>query len=212
MALWSAAAGAQDTPPVVVETYSRDRVIPLAVALGYATLIELASDESVENVVVGDGASWQVTPTTQGNRVVVKPMGGGAMTDLIITTATRRYVFLLSQREAGAIGPFVVRFDYPPPAQVPDPGMGAGRYDLKGAAELFPAAMSDDGARTVITWPSHAPLPAMFALDVAGKETMINGRMIGPSYVVEGVSARYVFRRDLKKAVAVRRSAAVVRR
>lgn len=203
-------AVAQPMPPrdgqVLVVPYLPDQAVPLSITTGYATVIELAPDERIENVVVGDSGAWQVTPTKQGDRLVIKPLSGSASTDLIVMTASRRYLFLLRASDGSESGPFVVRFNYPDatPAGEPAGAIVMTRYKLRGDTALFPATMSNDGSRTFITWKAGTALPAVFAIDGQGHEALVNGRMVGPTYVIEGAAARYVLKRDRAEATAVR--------
>lgn len=203
---------AQAPPPVMGDahiqhvTYSADHVVTLQAAIGYALVVELAEDDRIETVVVGNAATWQVTANKQGDRLIIKPLGAAAPTDMVVATDARRYVFTLEPASGPDAAPFVVRFDYP---QTVPAVMAAvtpvAHYRLHGDAALFPAAMTDDGHRTTVTWKADAPLPAIFALDDQGREAIVNGRMVEGDYVIEGVSKRYVFRRDKIKAVATRR-------
>ena len=47
-------------------------------------------------------------------------------------------------------------------------------------------------------------LVAVFAID-GSKDSVVNGRMVGDNYVIEGVAARYRFRIGDSEAVAIRR-------
>ena len=205
-----AAAGVAQSPPasagrVLNLPYSADHATLLSVAAGYAALVELGSDERIENVVVGDSGAWQVTPTKQGDRLVIKPLASSNSTDLIVITSNRRYLFLLRSAQEDEGGPLVVRFDYPQAVQNnTTPPIIPGRYKLRGDRALFPSSMSDDGNRTFVTWKPDSALPAIFAADEAGHEALVNGRMVGSAYVIEGVANRYVLRRDSAEATAVR--------
>ena len=193
--------------------YTPNQVVPLSVASGYAILVELSPDERIDNVIVGDSSAWQVTTTKQGNEFVVKPISDSVSTDLIVTTESRRYVFLLKPSDGSEGGPFVLRFDYPE-AWMPTTVKNTAtvHYHLRGDAALFPTEMSGDGERTSIVWKAGAALPAVFAVDGSGREALVNGRMVGSAYVIEGNSPRYIFRRDKAKAAAIRDRAAGDRR
>jgi type IV secretion system protein VirB9 len=113
---------------------------------------------------------------------------------------------MLQPGSGGGQGHLVLAFTYP--------GDGAGNaaasdagaaFKFAGAKALFPKAMRDDGRRTIITWDEQAALPAVFALGEGGQEAIVNGRMVGRDYVIEGAAARYVFRLGKDRAVATRR-------
>lgn len=200
-------------PRIQVVPYSPDQVVTLRVGAGYAAVLELAPDERIENVVVGNSAGWQVTPNRRGDHLIVKPLASAATTNMVVITDARRYVMLL-QPEDGGNAPFVVRFTYPD-AQPVELGKSVDQvatYRLRGTKALFPIAMSDDGRRTRITWAPGIDLPAIFAVDARGKEGLVNGRMVAGDYVVESVAPRFVFRLGNDRATASRRLAKQARR
>lgn len=186
--------------------YSPDRVVDLRVVDGFAAIVELAADERVETVVVGNTAGWEVTPNRSGNRVVVKPLASATPTNLIIVTDQRRYVFMITADSVGGnAGAFVVRFSYPEgqPGSV-QRVIRAADYKLRGNKTLYPLAMIDDGQRTTITWDRQTSLPAIFAIDERGHEALVNGRMVDGDYVIQGTAKRYIFRLGKVNASATR--------
>lgn len=193
-------------PRIQLISYSPDRVVDLRVVDGFAAVVELAADERVETVVVGNTAGWEVTPNRSGNRVVVKPLPAAAPTNLIIVTDQRRYVFMITaDGGGGSAGAFVVRFSYPQG----QPGsiqrvVRTADYKLRGNKTLYPLAMTDDGQRTTITWDRQTSLPAIFAIDERGHEALVNGRMVDGDYVIQGTAKRYVFRLGKVNASATR--------
>ena len=204
---WAQAGNAvQLDPRVQLLPYEADRVVNLSVDPGYAAVIELARDEVIDSVVVGNSVGWQVTPSSSNDRIVLKPLSGAMTTDMIVITAARRYVFLLQPGGTGG-GLFVLRFLYPEKdASASAAAASAATYRLTGAKSLFPKTMRDDGTRTTITWPDQASMPAVFAVGDGGKEAIVNGRMMGSAYVIEGTSPRYIFRLGNESAVASRKT------
>ena len=193
-------------PRIQLVSYSPDRVVDLRVVDGFAAIVELAADERVETVVVGNTVGWEVTPNRSGNRVVVKPLGSAMPTNLIIVTDQRRYVFMITaDNGGGAAGAFVVRFSYPEgqPGSV-QRVLHEADYKLRGNKTLYPLAMIDDGQRTTITWDRQTSLPAIFAIDERGHEALVNGRMVDGDYVIQGIAKRYVFRLGKVNASATR--------
>lgn len=188
-------------------TYDPDRVVSLPVETGYAAVIELAPTETVDSVVVGNSAVWQVTTSQRGDRVVVKPLTNAATTDMIIMTEARRYVFLLKPVTSEQVAPLIVRFVYPAVPVTATAGDTVATYRLEGTRALYPETMRDDGQRTTIRWGKRTALPAVFAADKDGQETLVNARMVGEVYVIDGVAPRFVLRLGKAAAVAVRRVA-----
>ncbi len=187
-------------------SYEPDQIVTLAVSPGFASVIELGQDERVENVVVGNSASWQVTANRRGDRIIVKPLGGAGPSNLIVLTGSRRYVFVLDPFGETS---FIMRFRYPqpaPPAAVATAAGGAPLgYRFRGNKGLYPLAMSDDGRRTTIRWGEQNVLPAIFAMS-GRQEQLVNGRMVGNDYVIEGAAPRYKFRYGKAEATAIRQT------
>jgi type IV secretion system protein VirB9 len=193
-------------PRIQVMLYNPDRVVDLRVVEGFAAIVELAADERVETIVVGNSTGWEVTPNRSGNHVVVKPLASATPTNMIVVTDQRRYVFMISAEVGGgSAGAFVMRFSYPEgqPGSV-QRVVHAADYKLRGNKTLYPLAMIDDGQRTTITWDRQTSLPAIFALDERGNEALVNGRMVDGDYVIQGTAKRYVFRLGKVNASATR--------
>ena len=188
---------------VQVVDYVADQVVAIAGAPGQQTTIELAPDEAIQTVAVGDSGAWAVTVPRDGRRLYVKPAQGGA-TNMTVVTNARRYLFALGGDRGAA--PFVVRFRYSAriPDTFPDPALAAGLYIVSGARPLRPMAMYDDGIHTYIEWPLEAALPAVFAQDRLGRETVVNGAMRGQFYVLDSIADHLIFRVDRSIARAER--------
>ena len=69
---------------------------------------------------------------------------------------------------------------------------------------LRPASVSDDGQRTYVSWPADRPIPATFQIGDDGAERLANGGMHGEEFVIDGVTAKLVFRIDGRIAFALR--------
>lgn len=199
----------QDLPGTRARTvdYAPDRVVQLHAAPGYQLMLELAADEHIENVAVGDSGAWQVTANKRGDRLFLKPIQAGVTTNMVVITDVRVYSFELVPMSAPQPDmAYAVRFRYPAP---PDSAAAKdvepkGRYKLEGRASLQPSGMHDDGVHTYIEWPEDRPLPAIYAIGADGKEALINGMMRDGRMVIDSVQQRLVFRIDNHRATAVR--------
>lgn len=191
------------------------QVVQLQSAPGYQLMVELAPDEHVENVALGDSAAWQVSLNHVGNRLFLKPLQAGANTNMTVVSDTRLYLFdLTTLASPEADTPYTVQFHYPAPVMLTrlpgSPGAAqpemppVGRYKLRGDKGLLPAGIHDDGVQTYIEFPRDAPLPAIYAIDGRGRETLINGMMRDGRMVVDSIAPMLVFRIDGRKATATR--------
>ena len=192
-------SNAQTADPRILDVpYASDRVYPLSVAPGLASVIEFQTGEAVESVVVGDPSNWNVDLTASADRVVVKPMAGANSTNMIVVTTKRTYAFTLDTYGEQTV--FLMRFVYPDGERVVPEA-----YKYTGSSALFPRLMSDNGKFTSIYWTRDTELPAVFVVDRAGKESAAAFRVAGQGIIVEGVHDRIIFRLGKDKAVAQRR-------
>lgn len=188
--------------------YAPDTVFTLRAAPGYQVVIELAPDERIENIAVGDSGAWQVTANRRGDRLFVKAVRAEVTTNMTVITDARLYSFELVPLP----GPqpdmaYALRFRYPDLAEASAAAateVQAGRYKMQGSRALVPSGMHDDGVHTYIEWPEGRTLPAIYAVNDAGKETLVNGMMRDGRMVIDSIQQKLVFRIDGHKATAVR--------
>lgn len=196
-------------PHIQFVDYSRDQVIVIEGAPGYQATLELSPDEQVQNVAVGDSNAWQVTVNRNGDHVFIKAVAAGVSTNMTVVTDLRLYNFELRPLSGRSQIPFTIRFRYPVvPALTEDRervAAGEGVYRLRGKRALRPSEMSDDGVRTFIRWPRDRSLPAVYAVNDAGQEMLVNGMMREDDvFVIDSVARKLVFRRDRQVATATR--------
>ena len=213
--------GAGD-PRLQLVDYEAGRIVQLRGAAGYQLMVELSPDEQVQSVALGDSAAWAVSVNRAGDRLFLKPLQALVPTNMTVVTSVRIYNFeLVPLGRPEWDMPFTVRFQYP--AARPDPADGdyvdvsaaarrLSKYRISGAWAVRPSSVSDDGRRTYIAWPRGAPIPAVYALDEAGREVLVNGMMgTDDVYVVDGAPHRLSFRIDRTVARAERINAGRVR-
>ncbi len=197
-------------PRVQTVDYDADQVVAIQGAPGYQVTIELGSDEHIENVALGDSGAWQATPNRRGDHIFVKPLQAGVPTNMTVVTDVRVYLFDLVPVYGPDAGmAYTVRFRYPTPGgeateEVAEAELVEGRYRLSGTRALRPSRISDDGLHTYIEWPRDRALPAVYAVDGSGRESLVNGMMRDDLFVIDAVVPRLVFRIDRQVARAVR--------
>lgn len=198
-------------PRIQSVEYKADQVVLLQAAPGYQVSVEFAPDERIENVAIGDSGAWQATPNKRGDHLFIKPIQGGVTTNMTVLTDARTYSFELR----GLFGPqpdmaYTLRFRYPGTASADGSEAAAGtepqrgRYRLSGDRAIRPSGIDDDGAKTYIEWSSDAALPAVYSVDAAGRESLVNGNMRDGIFVIDSVVERLVFRLDRQIARAIR--------
>lgn len=194
-------------PRIQTIAYDANQVVQLQIAGGYQLTIEFGG-ERIENIALGDSAAWQVTPNRRGDHLFIRSLTAGATTNMTVVTDARTYAFELSP----LYGPlpdmaFTLRFTYPEAATLTKAATAAetvGRYRLRGTHAIRPIAIDDDGAKTYIAFAPDRPLPAIFAIDALGRETLVDGAMRDGHYVLDSVRQKLIFRLDKATASATR--------
>lgn len=201
----SSAAG---DPRIQTVAYNADQIVLLQGAPGYVVTVEFGADEQVESVAVGDSGAWQVTPNRRGDYLFVKPVQA-VSTNMTVVTSSRTYLFEL----APLYGPspqmaYTVRFSYPgggeSTAEEASTAGTQGTYRLSGDRALRPSRIADDGRHTYIEWPRDRTLPAVYAIDPEGRESLVNGAMRDDLFVIDSVAPTLIFRIDQHVARAER--------
>ena len=160
----------------------------------YVCDLTLQPGEVVNDINIGDGVRWQITPATQGagddltTHVMIKPTDIGLATNLVITTDRRAYTISLSA--GGTDWMPSVSFFYPEDVSeqwsayrahrqalreaslAAEPETGAANldfaYEISGDTPSWrPVRVYSNGAKTYIQFPRgvrHGDLPALVAL------------------------------------------------
>ena len=194
--------------------YSENEVYKFTGHYGFQTIIELAPDEEVVTVSLGDSIAWLINPV--GSRLFLKPVEQDALTNMTLITNKRIYQFELHAEETENIRDknmlFVLRFLYPEDDSNEYTSYGGEealpdltdsevraklnfKYSIVGPDTIEPIRIFDDGEFTYFEFKNiNAELPAFFAVDSAGNESLVNFRKVGNYIIVEHVNARYTLR------------------
>jgi type IV secretion system protein VirB9 len=198
---------------VRVVPYVDDQVVLLRGHYGYQIMLELGPDEQIENVAIGDSLAWQVTPNSRADTLFLKPLEPDADTNMVVITTRRRYAFELTAAPGfGAQDADIfyrVRFEYPrtdaeaaAAAASSAPLVATNvAYVAAGSEATMPAQVFDDGRNTYFQFPPDAALPAIFARDSAGTETLVNFTMRGPVMVIQQLAPSFVLRNGADETV-----------
>jgi len=202
-------------PRIKSIAYVDDSVVSLTAHLGYQLAIEFQDDEAIENVAIGDSASWQVTPNRRGNVLIVKPVNQALPTNMTVLTSERRYSFALVAKSSKTASPaemtFVMKFV---DAEALSDGSGADgksdqqprieptvqyddrntQYSFTGSAEIVPSEVFDDGRSTYFLWTNATPAPAIFLLGKDGERSLVNHSYVDQYIVVDRVAERFLLK------------------
>jgi len=203
-------------PRLQTVSYDPGQIIQLQGTPGFQLTIQLASDEQIQNVSIGDSTMWQVSVNKAGNYLFLKPTQAGPPTNMTVITNVRVYNFeLTSLAFPTPEMAYTLQFKYPSPlqdaAQVANARAAAAsrrqetRYRISGDRALRPSAVSDDGEHTYVDWPADRPIPAIFQIGDNGEERLVNGGMRADAFVIDGIASKLIFRIDQRNAYAERR-------
>jgi type IV secretion system protein VirB9 len=213
-ALIAAPALAKD-PRIATRLFAAGDIVVISGRPDIQSTIEFGEDERIENIAVGDSATWQVTPNKRASLVFVKPMKAPARTNMTVVTDQRTYLFDLVTTP-GRAPLYELRFTYPPrskpapvappvvaaaitPPQPPEPPK-ATPADLDfnwagaGAKQLLPDRTFDDGSSTWLAWPKDVTMPAILVREPNGVEGPVNYTVKGAYVVIDGVPPQIVLR------------------
>jgi type IV secretion system protein VirB9 len=168
--------------------------------------------ETIARISVDDDTTFAVQVMADGERVLVRPNAADSRVQLDVFTDKRFYRFRLSASAgAEAVSEAVLEIEEPAasaPVTLQAGSSRAWEYELRGDREVRPVRVSDDGARTTITYGPEQALPAVFAIGPTGDEEVVNGHMRDDRFIIDRVHAELVFRIDDRKATARRKPAA----
>jgi type IV secretion system protein VirB9 len=182
--------------------------------VGYQIDITFAPGERFMGIGVGDAKG--ITFAANANHLFIKPRVTHVATNLTVLTDRRTYLFDYQSEPklpdpTGADVIYALRFEYP--LQVAslasrrrlrvETALGAAQsararnydYWYCGDVPLKPMAAWDDGVQTTLVFAAQAELPAVFALNEDGSESLLNFDVQAGHIVVQRVARRLILRR-----------------
>jgi type IV secretion system protein VirB9 len=175
------------------------------------SFIEFETNESVATIVNPKKSSWQLIPS--GNRLFLKPEESDADTQITVMTNKRIYFFEMYAKEPSSNFDkdysFFFKFKYPSEEEsktirtyaksiLPDVDQNPWKYNfnytITGEDSLYPVKIFDDGEFTYFEFPRTSKMPAIFAVDSNGFESIVNFRIVGEYLIVEEVSGKFTLR------------------
>ncbi|MFM9939228.1 MAG: P-type conjugative transfer protein TrbG [Hyphomicrobiaceae bacterium] len=201
---------------IQVYPYTQGALYQVYAAVSQVTDIALEAGEKLVAVSAGDTVRWVVGDTTSGEgataqvHILVKPIGTGLETNLVITTGRRAYYLELRASEKTYMAS--VSWTYPgsgllalkaqqaqadiASAAIAETGVNLEqlrfRYRLDGDASWKPRQVFDDGSRVYIQFPAglaQGEAPPLFVIGTDGKPALVNYRVRGTTYVVDRLFA-----------------------
>jgi type IV secretion system protein VirB9 len=180
----------------------------------YQGFIEFEEGETVGTISMGDPSLWLFEHLA--NRLFLKPVGeDNSETNMTVITNKRIYHFELTAKEAKNINDkdliFVAKFSYPddkdknivefpknPKSDEPDMrNLSAFNfsYQYTGEPSIAPVKVFDNGEFTYFQFAKKsAEIPAIFTVDSAGFESLVNFRSAGDYIIVERMAPQFTLR------------------
>ncbi|MFT6077753.1 MAG: type IV secretion system protein VirB9 [Myxococcota bacterium] len=174
------------------------------------------ANEQISEVAIGNSDAWLWKISSSKKRLYLKPVGDNANTNMTVKTSLGRiYNFELIARTP--TGPddenliYAVKFVYPddadknifefpktPPSDEPDMrnlSIYNFNYEYTGSPTISPMKVFDNGEFTYFQFASKgAELPAIFAVDADGFESLLNFRVAGDYIIAERLGAQFTLR------------------
>jgi type IV secretion system protein VirB9 len=201
-------------PRIRVVPYRADTVYRLRGYVGYQIDITFAPGERFLGLGVGDLKGVSFAP--EANHLFLKPRALHVATNLTVLTDRRTYLFYYEADAAppdpgGADVIYALRFEYSAAPMRAASGerlqvekdlvaAQSGRprnydYWYCGSPSLRPVAAWDDGIQTTLVFGTHTELPAVFASNEDGSESLVNFVVKAGNMVVQRVTHRLIVRR-----------------
>lgn len=179
----------------------------------YQGFIEFGDGENISTISMGDQNLWLFEQL--GNRLFLKPAAKNADTNMTVITDKKVYHFELTAKVANGIDDkdlvFVVKFIYPdekdknilqfakkPLSDEPDMrnlSLYNFNYEFTGEPNIAPVKVFDNGTFTYMQFSSNnSEIPAIFSVDSAGFEELVNFRVAGDYLVIERIASQFTLR------------------
>ncbi len=227
---WLAGARAETVPAkgsvdarIRTAIYDGNEVYRLHGFVGYQIDLEFEPGETF--VGLGSGDLEGLAFVGQENHLFLKPKAAKVATNLTVLTSHRHYQFdysASSQRPGGDDLIYALRFTYAPSTAKFAAQAAAKKLDsqLEGASSnrtrnidywycgertLRPAAASDDGVHTRLTFAVNADLPAIFVRNQDDSESLLNFSVDAGDVVIHRVAQRFILRRGKLTGCVVNR-------
>jgi type IV secretion system protein VirB9 len=228
--VWQAAARAENIPAkgpvdarIRTAAYDSNEVYRLHGFVGYQIDLEFEPGETF--VGLGSGDLEGLAFVGQENHLFLKPKAAKVATNLTVLTSHRHYQFdysASSQRPGEDDLVYALRFIYAPStakfaaeaaakkldSQLEDASNHRTRnidYWYCGERTLRPAAASDDGVHTRLTFAANSDLPAIFVRNEDDSESLLNFSVDAGDVVIHRVAQRFILRRGKLTGCVVNR-------
>ena len=202
---------------IKIVAYNQDNVVTVHCSHFVSTAIYFDKNEMIMHVDMGDPLAWKTSPSKDTPYVLfVEPQLPQSDTNMTIITNKRTYQFhLLTNMGDTAHSKnviFALQFKYPEEEKLEferelnsmQKGVvGAGPvgnerwnydYSFYGSKRIAPIQAVDNGTFTILKFPKHAAIPAIFSVDDHRNEALVNFRVEGDYVFIQGIHHQYTLR------------------
>lgn len=178
--------------------YSPVDVIRLDTQLRVNTAIELGAGERIDSVLLGDSEAFEVEVLSNRTTVSIKPVIGGAETNMTIYTGRRTITLAISEgRSQNPTFRLVLRYPETGGGKATKPTVASGSRDIgyawSGDEKLKPVHIWNDGQATYFAF-APGLRPSIFGVDGTGREVTLNSGTQGSIVRVPGLREEYSIR------------------
>ncbi|MEO4090765.1 TrbG/VirB9 family P-type conjugative transfer protein [Acinetobacter pittii] len=199
--------GAGGDTRIMTVSYDPNEVVLIKAKAGIATNIVLNPDETYQTHAFGDSAAWFFS--NFGNNIFIKPKVVDGSTNLTVVTDRRTYNFYIQYTKKYET--FQVKFTYPEQVALKADKKALenklnNRFDgkvinlayyMKGSYAVKPINTWDDGSFTYFKFGNNTDLPAIYAVDDKGNESLYNRTVLGANnnvIMLHGISKKWRLR------------------
>lgn len=202
---------------IKVISYNQDDVVTIRGNHLINTTIQFGKNEMINGITVGDPLAW----STSFNKAVpnllnVKPTLPSSDTNMTVTTTKRIYQFHLitstKDTPRSKYVTYALRFAYPDEEKSLNEGVLKGlqqsmlgdttsnptqwndHYVFAGSKAIAPIKAIDNGIFTVFEFRDHHTIPAIFTVDKARNESLVNFRVQGNYVFIQKVAHQFTLR------------------
>lgn len=186
--------------------YSDDQVYNIYTKIGEITLIQLQDDEIIIKdkegaaVFAGNKNSYD-KPQIFKNKIIFKPIKNNIITNFIIVTDKRNYIFNIKPANKKNPVTYVLTFNQNADLEnyfYKKNGKENYNYYGKGDKELSPLLVYDDGLFTYFDFSNIKNKPTIFKMDESKNESSISTHIKNQIMVVHEVAKNFYIRKDKK--------------
>jgi type IV secretion system protein VirB9 len=202
---------------IKVINYNPDDIVTLRGSHLINTTIQFGKTEIINGITVGDALAWSTSfNKATPNLLNIKPVLPTSDTNMTVTTNRHLYQFRLvttaKDTPQSSNVTYSIRFTYPDEEKAITEGVLKGlqqtlvgdastnpvkwndNYAFIGSKAIAPIKALDNGIFTVFEFRDHRTIPAIFTVDSARNEALVNFRVQGNYVFIQATAHQFTLR------------------